>query len=400
MAKAKKTVDVFDSTAKKRLNTIFEELEGIDDLSDFQRNWYQSACRKFKELDETGGSGSKWMNLLTDLENLLRDVKTNEDEDGNGEVYPDSEWEQRIAAAFLKIDEVRKDTPPLKKTALDWCQFLQEQFTSFKNKGASRDLWEVLAEQVEEFLTDLQSLHAEAKSGPSYTLNEPVNEEGYIDPLSTASEETVSLINAVFGKGAAEMFEGCVEQVTITRNGRDVTTLSGEQFDRAAKKLTNAEKEANAFPVPADKHFDDEDADYIDANDLREIATKLIEGDEKQFWHLKEISIRYAWKRKGGRFFGKCESVTGSKEFLAGGKYNFLIWLAADNVRDSKLSREQVTALVCHEICHIAWKDNRVRLVTHDFEDFYYVVRKYGAILPDLELARDAFKDHQPSLFE
>lgn len=123
--------------------------------------------------------------------------------------------------------------------------------------------------------------------------------------------------------------------------------------------------------------------DYLAAPDLTPIMHALIAAhDELAF--LADHRILVLWKRKGGSNkgaprMGKAQKVSGLASHFTG-DYEAVVWLAADHVGDSYLSRYQVEALLYHELCHFD-EDEETRellLKGHDFEGFRSEIERYG----------------------
>lgn len=132
--------------------------------------------------------------------------------------------------------------------------------------------------------------------------------------------------------------------------------------------------------------------DFYQASDLQDIAEVLIERRFKN-WPQGESAptVSYFWKSKGGAkggkgIFGKLSKATGLVGALLNTEY--VLWLAADLVRDSRYSNFQVEALLYHEMLHIAFEvedpdekgEGRLKYTTraHDVEAFSEEVETYG----------------------
>ena len=164
----------------------------------------------------------------------------------------------------------------------------------------------------------------------------------------------------------------------------------------------------NLYPVPEDSEFEGLKSGFIDAPKLADIARRLIRACGEQFAHLNGVSIAYAWKRKGGVSkgrvkFGAIQKVSGVASFLAEERYQFLVWLGADNVRENEFTERQVEALIFHELCHTVFDDEKdeVILVGHEFEGFRDELQRYGLWNKGAEnFARAVVEPMQQSLFE
>lgn len=152
--------------------------------------------------------------------------------------------------------------------------------------------------------------------------------------------------------------------------------------------------------IPSEKAFTDaEDAKFLEAPVLAEMAARLIGEYEELSW-LAEHDVRYLWKATGGKgkgkaTLGKCILTSGLVEYFS--IATWVIWLAADWCREYEMNEDKVEALLYHEMLHMTLKEsdepgedgvpsNR----PHDFEAFGSEIRRYGFWMTDLELARDA----------
>ncbi|MGE3598794.1 MAG: putative metallopeptidase [Dehalococcoidia bacterium] len=143
--------------------------------------------------------------------------------------------------------------------------------------------------------------------------------------------------------------------------------------------------------VPPDESFPADD-DYLASKELTTIGDALVaRWPELQF--LEEVEVTYLWKRKGGKSKGK--AVLGTCVKPAGlvkhfGQCQFVIWIAADHVRDMGLTNLQLEALVFHELNHCGWEidenessptfgETKYILKPHDDEVFWAELQRYGA---------------------
>jgi hypothetical protein len=143
------------------------------------------------------------------------------------------------------------------------------------------------------------------------------------------------------------------------------------------------------YPIPPDAGFG---ADFGPAPDIARIAEALIAAEEVRFGFLRDVDVRYLWKRKGGKSkgkatLGKCVKASGLVKYL-GSDADFVIWVAADATRERALTTRQMEALVFHELLHISQGDDgEPILVGHDFEGFAAELDTYGPWSADLKLA-------------
>lgn len=138
------------------------------------------------------------------------------------------------------------------------------------------------------------------------------------------------------------------------------------------------------YPVPGKAVFFGND--FALAPDVQDIADRLIsechELRDAAYWR-----IRYLWKAKGGASkghltLGKCVKTSGALSFFS--DVDYIVWLGADNVRDSMFTYRQVEALIFHELCHIETKesdegdDDQPAIKGHDAEVFLAEIQRYG----------------------
>jgi hypothetical protein len=173
------------------------------------------------------------------------------------------------------------------------------------------------------------------------------------------------------------MATGDVTKVTLTAGGRTI------------------EWEAGRLRIPADAEFED-DEEFKADRALAALAVELIERHPGKFGFLRNVEVKFLWKRNGGRSQGKarlgyCAKTSGLARHYAGA--DFVIWLAADTARDCGLGPRELEALLFHEMSHIDYDDeaDKPTVRCHDFEGFIDELAEYGEWLPDLRRARHAF---------
>lgn len=144
--------------------------------------------------------------------------------------------------------------------------------------------------------------------------------------------------------------------------------------------------------VPPDEAFDPEDG-FLPAPELTRIGQALIERyPEFGFLLNADARIAYVWKRKGGKtkrkdFYGACQRPGGLLKHFAGCDY--VIWIAADHVRESGFTNLQLEALVFHELSHTGYSidedqnsptygEMKLTIRGHDEELFLDELRRYG----------------------
>lgn len=149
--------------------------------------------------------------------------------------------------------------------------------------------------------------------------------------------------------------------------------------------------------VPEDGDFGT--AEYLPADEIRSIAESLMPD---LFVYLIGADITYLWKRKGGAknnrdSWGQCSKPSGLTSYFAGAP-DYVIWIAADHVRDAiangLIDERGIEALVFHELSHTHWDRDAGKYVVvgHDFEGFNREVTEYGAWRPDLSRLHKTMK--------
>lgn len=154
------------------------------------------------------------------------------------------------------------------------------------------------------------------------------------------------------------------------------------------------------YPVPSAETFVDEEGralDYLPAGDLEEIADLLIAAHADILHPLTDWRIKYLWRKEGGAtngaaVLGKCQKASGLVRYWADA--DFVIWLAADHLRDNRFTRYQVESLLFHELMHVEIDiaDGKAGLRPHDAELFVEELIRYGLWAPDLRRVADAVR--------
>lgn len=146
------------------------------------------------------------------------------------------------------------------------------------------------------------------------------------------------------------------------------------------------------FPVPTEDDFSGHE--FMASPPLREVCEQLLALPE--FEPVSAFTFSCRWKAKGGKregkaTLGKLVRCTGLLAHYS--QREFVLWLAADHVRERKYTRWQVEALVYHELTHAAVTDEQQpMLVGHDFEGFRAELERYGCWRGDLSAARESFQ--------
>lgn len=141
-----------------------------------------------------------------------------------------------------------------------------------------------------------------------------------------------------------------------------------------------------------------EPTQYYRANeDVEKMAMSIV---AKHHPGLVNLKIAYIFKnkpiRKGGR---ECFAVVSktSPKMKAICDYDFVIVISAP--RWQELNETQHCALIDHELSHILVDedektgDTKLRMVSHDVEEFISVIRRWGLTVLDLEALGRAVKD-------
>lgn len=171
-----------------------------------------------------------------------------------------------------------------------------------------------------------------------------------------------------------------VESVTITR------TRPGEASESVTLSSETFHQDGIWVSVPSENQF--VDRDFLPADDLEVLASDLI-NRHTTFSHFPSLTIHYRWKKKGGKksgaaIYGKCVKPSGL--LAAYSDADFVIWLAADYVRDAQFTQRQIEALLFHEMLHAGVSDigdddegePKSTLIPHDVEMFRAEIISYG----------------------
>lgn len=165
----------------------------------------------------------------------------------------------------------------------------------------------------------------------------------------------------------------------------------------AKATLTPVRSRDELYPVPQDATFG-EGIEFIDAPDVRSIAGDLIDTHDYLFGWLRNYVVLYRWRKVGGEAGGKAKlgetkKANGHDRFLYGKKVHFFVTLSADTIRDRALTREQVEALIFHELNHAGTNEKgKPVILPHEFEGFKSELETYGPWSADLQRAEDGFQ--------
>ncbi len=196
-----------------------------------------------------------------------------------------------------------------------------------------------------------------------------------------------------------------VDSIEELSTNPEVRRQAGEVVKRAvgsAVERVNSASQDSEFRIPDVVY-----GDFQDAPELGRLARALAdeyEGDPRVndvLWHSEGCEIRYAWKRQGGRAkgratLGKCVKLSGPAKHFAKGA-DFLIWIAWDHTRNLAFTRQDMLALLFHELHHIQRDvtddgEDVYSVRGHDLEVFFAEIEVFGAWLDDIERGRKAFE--------
>jgi hypothetical protein len=154
--------------------------------------------------------------------------------------------------------------------------------------------------------------------------------------------------------------------------------------------------QATRLHTPADGAFED-DEEFKADHALAAAAVELIERHPGKFGFLRNIEVKFLWKRNGGRSqgrarVGQCARTSGLAKHYSGAE--FVVWLAADTTRDLNFGPRELEAALFHELSHIDYDDEADKPVVraHDVEMFLDELAEYGTWRADLRRAKDAFE--------
>ena len=171
------------------------------------------------------------------------------------------------------------------------------------------------------------------------------------------------------------------------RTGDTSATIGAVASDTKVDPLTDKPNERPRF-IPPDEHFDEETG-FLESRELEEIGAALVAHyPEFGFLVNADARIAFVWKRKGGKssghdVYGKCQKPSGLLKHYSACDY--IVWIAADHVRESGWTNRQLEALIYHELKHAGYeideKTGEMKLTTiaHDAELFHDELKRYGA---------------------
>lgn len=207
--------------------------------------------------------------------------------------------------------------------------------------------------------------------------------------MSTVSHATVDAANAFI-----RTVRDAGATATIITDRSSVTI--GAKPEPAAKPITDYPDER--ADVPHDDAFDG--ADFLESIQLTRIGNALIRRcPEFGFLTRDDDMVTFVWKRQGGQSggrvrYGQCQKASGLVKFFA--ECEYVIWIAADHVRQTLFTNLQLEALLYHELLHCGYEldkngDMKLMVRGHDDELFYAELRRYGTWKRELERTGEVY---------
>jgi hypothetical protein len=183
----------------------------------------------------------------------------------------------------------------------------------------------------------------------------------------------------------------------ITEATKAITDALGDRLDLQHEVGGSTRDRTARFKVPSETSFYSQE--FLPAPAIAEIGDALI-AKWPELGGLEDLTIKYEWKKKGGTkggkaTLGKCSKVSGLTAYYSDA--DFVIWIAADNCRETKITVGQMEALVFHELKHIEVTEDEetgelgYAVRPHDVEMFYDEVIRYGLWKHDLKGADEVF---------
>lgn len=181
-------------------------------------------------------------------------------------------------------------------------------------------------------------------------------------------------------------------------DGNDSFTMGAIEPDGISGVLS-PDPTKKVFP-PSEAKFEDEDVEFIRDPALDQIKNRLI-AELPEFGVLQRCNVDILWKAKGGQSggkltFGKCQKLSGLALWYSG--ETFVIWIAADHVRDHAFNQYQLEALIYHELSHCGWELNektgetKWMVQAHDATVFFNEIARYGTWQQDLRILKQSYE--------
>jgi hypothetical protein len=201
-------------------------------------------------------------------------------------------------------------------------------------------------------------------------------------PSQTTRDAGNALARTVLDAGASMTIASGERSVTIGAKPAEETANPGHVSDRPDERAD----------APFDSRFGGRD--YLKAPELEAIAEALIERyEEFSFLRRYGARVKCRWKRKGGKSkgrdtYGNTQKTSGLLDHFA--ECDFVIWIAADHVRESGWTNLQLEAQLYHELSHIGFTMDEdensatygeitLAIRGHDDELFHDELKRYGA---------------------
>ncbi len=157
----------------------------------------------------------------------------------------------------------------------------------------------------------------------------------------------------------------------------------------------STEPEKTDYDVPFESQFNNRD--LLEAPGLRAIGERLIASatEDDGFDHLHGIEIHWFWKRRGGtqggnpRYAGIKRPSSFEKHYT-GGRVIYMVWLAADHVREAKFTPEQIEACLYDQLCRTDVDPDdhdAYRIIGPDFVGSIRTLQRFGVWNADLREA-------------
>lgn len=151
------------------------------------------------------------------------------------------------------------------------------------------------------------------------------------------------------------------------------------------------EPEPDDYDVPYEAQFNK--ADFKSAPGLKAIAERTI-ADTPEFAHLRDVNIRYFWKRRGGTKggnprYGALVRPSGLAGYALGSPV-YALWLAADHIRDAKWQPRTFDAQIFDLLAHSAVDPDdhsAYRILGDDFSGMNLTLTHFGIWQDDLREA-------------
>lgn len=182
-------------------------------------------------------------------------------------------------------------------------------------------------------------------------------------------------------------------------DGKTVSSTTDMSGLRRAADQAKARSQRWDLLPPDDEVFDESESGFVLSEPLAELGAELIERHHRRFYYIEamDLTIAYCWKRNGGvsngkAVFGKCQKTSGALNLFS--ESNWIIWLAADHVREAGYGAEEVENILLHELLHTGYDAKKGCIVKgHDFNGFLYEIEQIGLWHNDLASAGRTMRD-------